>query len=292
MDRLAFLVATGLARGAIFALFALSLVLIWRAARIVNFAQGAMALVATYIAFAVTGLTGSYGAGLAAGLLAGAAVGFAVERGLMRFAPHSNPLSGVIVAIGLVMVLQSVLGILFGQQYRPMSAPFDDRPIVVGGVPLLSPYDLFVLAVATVVMVGLAVLFRYTSLGLQLRASAFAPEVSRVLGVRVSRMVTIGWMLSAAVAALAAMLLVPTELGLNPHSTDVLFVYAFTVAVVGGLDSPVGALLGGLVVGVAMTLVTGYLGATVAPIGVLVLLVGVLLVKPGGIFSMREARSA
>jgi branched-chain amino acid transport system permease protein len=88
------------------------------------------------------------------------------------------------------------------------------------------------------------------------------------------------------------MLLVPTELGLNPHSTDVLFVYAFTVAVIGGLDSPAGALLGGLLVGVAMTLVTGYLGSTVAPIGVLVLLVAVLLVKPGGIFSMREARSA
>ncbi|MET0861828.1 MAG: branched-chain amino acid ABC transporter permease [Microbacterium sp.] len=292
MDRLALLLATGLARGAIFALFALSLVLIWRAARIVNFAQGAMALVATYVAFAVTGVTGSYAAGLAAGLLAGAAIGLGVERGIMRFVPQRNPLSGVIVAIGLVMVLQSGLGILFGQQYRPWQAPFDDSPIVLGGVALLSPYDLFVLLVALVVMGALAMLFTRTSLGLQLRASAFAPEVSRVLGVRVGRMVTIGWMLSAAVAALAAMLLVPTELGLNPHSTDVLFVYAFTVAVVGGLDSPVGALLGGLGVGVAMTLVTGYLGATVAPIGVLVLLVVVLLVKPGGIFSMREARSA
>lgn len=292
MDRLALLLATGLARGAIFALFALSLVLIWRAARIVNFAQGAMALVATYVAFAVTGVTGSYAAGLAAGLLAGAAIGLGVERGIMRFVPQRNPLSGVIVAIGLVMVLQSALGILFGQQYRPVRAPFDDSPIVLGRVALLSPYDLFVLLVALVVMGALAMLFTRTSLGLQLRASAFAPEVSRVLGVRVGRMVTIGWMLSAAVAALAAMLLVPTELGLNPHSTDVLFVYAFTVAVVGGLDSPVGALLGGLGVGVAMTLVTGYLGATVAPIGVLVLLVVVLLVKPGGIFSMREARSA
>ncbi|MCR2826064.1 ABC transporter permease subunit, partial [Microbacterium sp. zg.Y909] len=115
---------------------------------------------------------------------------------------------------------------------------------------------------------------------------------SRLLGVRVDRMVTIGWMLSAAVAALAALLLIPTELGLNPHSTDVLFVYAFTVAVVGGLDSPIGALLGGLTVGVVMSLVTGYLGSTVAPIGVLVLLVAVLLIKPGGVFSMRQARTA
>ncbi|SDY51704.1 branched-chain amino acid ABC transporter permease [Herbiconiux ginsengi] len=292
MDRLIFLLATGFARGAIFALFALSLVLIWRAARIVNFAQGAMALVATYAAFAVAGLTGSYWIGLAAGIITGAAMGLAVERGVMRFAPHDNPLSGVIVAIGLVMVLQSLLGIFFGQQHRPMSIPFDDSPIVVWGVPLLSPYDLFVLVVALAVMAGLSLLFTRTSLGLQLRASAFAPEVSRILGVRVTRMVTIGWMLSVAVAAFAAILLVPTELGLNPHSTDVLFLYAFTVAVVGGLDSTVGALVGGVIVGVTMTLVTGYLGATVAPIGVLVLLVAVLLMRPSGIFSMREVRSA
>jgi len=292
MDRLAFLLATGLARGAIFALFALSLVLIWRAARIINFAQGAMALVATYLAFAVTALTGSYPAGLAAGVLGGAAMGFVVERGLMRHAPHNSPLSGIIIAIGLVMVLQSLLGIFFGPQYRPMAAPFDEAPIFIGGVPLLSPYDLFVLVVALGVMGVLALLFTRTSLGLQLRASAFAPEVSRLLGVRVDRMVTNGWMLSAAVAALAALLLIPTELGLNPHSTDILFVYAFTVAVVGGLDSPVGALLGGLTVGVVMSLVTGYLGSTVAPIGVLVLLVAVLLVKPGGVFSMRQARTA
>lgn len=292
MDRLLFLFATGLARGAVFALFALSLVLIWRAARMINFAQGAMALVATYVAFAATAATGSYWIGLATGLLAGAATGWGVERGVMRFVPHGRPLTGVIVAIGLVMVLQAVLGILFGPQFRPMRTPFDDSPITIGGVPLLSPYDLFVLITALVVMAALALLFTRTSLGLQLRAAAFAPEVSRVLGVRVTRMVTIGWVLSSVVAALAALLLVPTELGLNPHATDMLFVYAFAVAVVGGLDSPAGALLGGLTVGVAMTLVTGYLGSTAAPIGVLVLLVAVLLVRPGGIFSMKEVRSA
>ncbi len=274
MDRLAFLIATGLARGAIFALFALSLVLIWRAARIVNFAQGAMALVATYIAFAVTGLTGSYWAGLAAGIVAGAAVGFGVERGVMRFAPHSSPLSGVIVAIGLVMVLQSLLGILFGQQYRPMSAPFDDSPIVVGGVPLLSPYDLFVLVVATVVMAGLALLFTRTSLGLQLRASAFAPEVSRVLGVRVSphgddRMDAVGRRRGPRGDAAR-----PHRAGPQPPLDGCAVRLRVRrrrrrrprLAGRGAARRPV--------VGVAMTLVTGYLGATVAPIGVLVLLRG------------------
>ncbi|WP_127794427.1 branched-chain amino acid ABC transporter permease [Agromyces sp. LHK192] len=292
MDRLLFLLATGLARGAIFALFALSLVIIWRAARIVNFAQGAMAVVASYVAFAVTGLTGSYWIGFASAIIAGGLIGVGVERGVMRFAPTGSPLAGVIIAIGLVMVLQSLLGILFGQNHLPMRAPFDQTPIVIGGVPVLSPYDLFVLGVALVVMGGLALLFTKTTLGLQLRASALAPEVSRLLGVRVPRMLTLGWVLASAVAALAAMLLVPTELGLTPHSTDLLFVYAFTVAVVGGLDSAPGALIGGLGVGVLMSLVTGYLGSTIAPIAVLVLLVAVLLVRPGGIFQVREARTA
>ncbi|MBO3083648.1 branched-chain amino acid ABC transporter permease [Cellulomonas fengjieae] len=292
MDRLVFLLGSGLARGAVLALFALALVLIWRGARVVNFAQGAMAVASTYVAFEVTSATGSYWLGLVAALLAGGLLGFAVERGVMRFASPQSPLSGVIMAIGLVMVLQSGLGIAFGADYRPMRVPFDDSAIVVGGVPLLSPYDLFVLVVAVLVMVVLAIGFRWTSAGLQMRAAAFAPEVSRLLGIRVSRTVTAGWALSSVVGSLAALLLVPTSLGLNPHATDSLFVLGFTVAVVGGLDSPVGALVGGITVGVAMSLVTGYLGAGLVPIAVLVLLVLVLLLRPAGLFAAAEARRA
>ena len=292
MDRLVFLLATGISRGLVIALFALSLVIIWRAARIVNFAQAAMAVVAVYVAFAVTSLTGSYWIGLVAALAAGAVLGLVVERGLIRLVPSTTPMPGMIVAIGLVMVLQSTLGILFGPQHRPVSAPFSEAPFVVGGVPVLSPYDLFVLVVALVVVAGLALLFNRSTLGLQLRASAVAPEVSRLLGVRVPRMVTIGWILSAAVAALAALLLVPGELGLNAHSADMLFVHAFTVAVLGGLDSPSGALLGGVVVGVLISLVTGYVSAGVAPLAVLALLTLVLFVRPGGIFALKEARTA
>jgi branched-chain amino acid transport system permease protein len=292
MDHLVFLLATGIARGLVISLFALSLVIIWRAARIVNFAQAAMAVVAVYVAFAVSGLTGSFWLGLVAAVITGALVGFMVERFLMRLVPHATPLPGMIVAIGLVMVLQAAIGIAFGPQHRPIPAPLSQQPFVVGDVAVLSPYDLFILAVALAVVVGLAALFNGTTLGLQMRASAMAPEVSRLLGVRVPRMVTFGWMLSAAVAALAVMLLVPTELGLNAHSGDVLFVHAFTVAVLGGLDSPVGALVGGIVVGVLISLVTGLLGAGFAPLAVLALLTIVLLVRPGGIFAVKEARTA
>lgn len=288
MDRFTFLVAVGVADGVVFALFALSLVLIWRSTRIVNFAAAAMAVAACYLALGFSSVTGSYWAGLLVAVLAGAGFGWAVERGVMRLA--GNPLAGVILAIGAVMVLQSLTGIIAGPRYRPAPAPFDERPLHLGGVPLLSPNDLFVIAVAVALMAALRVLFTRTSLGLQLRAAAFAPETSRLLGVRVAWMRTIGWVLAGAVAALAVWLAVPGDLGLNPHAGDTLFISAFAVAVVGGLDSAEGAVIGGLVVGVLVSLVTGYLGAAVAPLGVLALLVLVLLVRPSGLFAGVEAR--
>ena len=292
MDRIIFLLSSGLARGAVLALFALSLVIVWRAARVVNFAQAAMAITAVYAAFAITSASGSYWLGLLGGLVGGALLGAAVERGLMRRLPQTTPLPGMIVAIGVVMVLQSGLAIAFGPRHRPMAPPFSERPFDLGGVPVLSPYELFVLIVAAAVMGGLALLFNRTSLGLRLRASAFAPETSRLLGVRVPRMVTIGWMLSVATAALAALLLVPTELGLNPFAADLLFVNAFAVAVIGGLDSPAGALIAGIGVGVLSSLVTGYLSASAAPLAVLAVLTAVLLLRPGGLVAAGKARSA
>ena len=286
------LAGTGLARGAIFAAFALALVLIWRAARIANFAQGAMATVSCYVAFHVTALTGNYWLGLAAALVSGAVLGWVVERGVMRFVDRSNPLAAVIVAIGLVMVLTSTLAIAFGADYRPMPAPFPREPIRIGDVAVISPYSLFVLVVVGVLMAGLALLFTRTSVGLAMRAAAFAPEVSRLNGVRVDRMRTLGWTLSAAVGGLAALLVIPTELGLNPHAADQLFVYAFTVAIVGGLDSPVGAVVAGLAVGVILTFVTAFAGATFAPIAIVLILLVVLLARPQGLFAAREARVA
>lgn len=292
MDRLVFLVAAGLAHGAVLALFAQSLVIVWRAGRVINFAQAALAVVAVYAAFAVTAAGGSWWLGMVAGVAVGGLLGAAAERGPMRLVPTDTPLPGIIVAIGLVMILQSVLAIAFGPEYRPVRAPLPERPFVVAGIPVLSPYDLFVLVVAGVVMAALALGFTRTGVGLQLRAAAFAPETARLLGVRVPRMVTLGWVLSLATAALAGLLLVPTELGLHPHALDGLFVQAFAVAVVGGLDSPVGALVAGLLVGVLVSLVSGYLVAAAAPLAVLALLTLVLLVRPGGLFSATKERAA
>lgn len=292
MDRFVFLTFDGLSRGAVYAAFALALVLIWRGARIVNFAQGAMAVATVYAAYSVTSATGSYWLGFGAALLCGLALGVVVERGVMRFVGggHAAPLNAVIVALGLVLVIQAVLGMVYGNEYRPAEAPFSRTAFTVGGLAFLSRYDIFVFAAVVALMVGLALLFTRTPVGLRLRAAAFAPEVSRLLGVNVAGMRTLAWALASAVGALAAMLVIPTGLGLHPTSMDLVFVTAFTAAVVGGLDSPLGAVAGGLAVGLLLSYVSGYAGAEMTPVAVLLLLLAVLLVRPSGLFSGVAAR--
>jgi branched-chain amino acid transport system permease protein len=290
MDRFAFLTLDGLSRGAVYATFALALVIIWRATRVVNFAQGAMAVVCVYVGYSVTGATGSYWAGLAAAVAAGPLLGALVERVVMRHVAHTAPLNAVIVALGLVLLLQAVVGMVYGNEYRPVATPFSRTAIEIGGHPVVSRYDLFMFAVVGGLVALLGLLFTRTRVGLRMRAAAFAPEVSRLLGVPVARMLTLGWALAAAVGALAGMLIVPTELGLYPTAMDLVFVSAFTAAVVGGLDSPAGAVVGGLVVGLALSYVSGYLGSESTPLAALLLLVVVLLVRPGGLFAATRTR--
>jgi branched-chain amino acid transport system permease protein len=292
VDRFVFLTFDGLSRGAIYAAFALALVLIWRAARIVNFAQGAMAIATVYAGYSVSTATGSYWLGFAVAIIGGLVLGAAVERVVMRFVDHSSPLNGVVVALGLVLIIQGVLGMIYGDDYQPAAAPFSRDAFEVGGVALLSRYDLFVFAAVGTVVVLLTLLFRGTSTGLRMRAAAFAPDVSRLLGVPVGGMLTLGWALAAGTGSLAGMLVIPTELGLHPNAMDLLFISAFTAAVVGGLDSPIGAVVGGLAVGLLLSYVSGYLGATVAPMAVLILLVVVLLSRPAGLFARSKARTA
>jgi branched-chain amino acid transport system permease protein len=189
-------------------------------------------------------------------------------------------------------VIQAVLGMIYGNEFRPAAAPFSRDAFTVGGVALLSRFDLFVFAAVGAVVGLLVLLFTRTPVGLRMRAAAFAPDVSRLLGVDVGGMLTLGWALAAAVGSLAGMLVIPTELGLHPNAMDIVFVSSFTAAVVGGLDSAIGAVVGGVVVGLLLSYVSGYLGATVAPMAVLALLLVVLLGRPGGLFGTVRARAA
>ena len=292
MDRFVFLTFDGLSRGAVYAAFALALVLIWRATRIVNFAQGAMAVATAYVGYSVSAATGSYWLGFVVAVLGGLLLGALTERVVMRLVDHSSHLNGVVVALGLVLVIQGGLGMIYGNEFRPAEAPFSREAFTVGGIALLSRFDLFVFGAVAIMVALLAVLFTRTSVGLRMRASAFAPDVSRLLGVNVGGMLTLGWALAAGVGSLAGLLVLPTELGLHPNAMDIVFVSSFTAAVVGGLDSAIGAVVGGVAVGLLLSYVSGYLGATVAPMAVLILLLLVLLGRPGGLFSRSAARAA
>ena len=291
MDRFVFLTVDGLSHGAIFAAFALALVLIWRGTRIVNFAQGTMAVAAAYIAYSVTKATGSYWLGAVAAIVAGLVFGVVVERVVMRYVAHTAPLSAIVVALGLSLVIEAIIGIIYGVNYLPFPAPFSRTSYVVGGVPLISPYDIFVFICVIVVMVGIGLLFARTAIGLRMRAAAFAPETARLVGVNVSRVLTFGWALSSGVGALAGLLILPTSgPGLVPSAMDLVFISAFTAAVIGGLDSPPGAVVGGLGLGLVLSYTSGYIGSNVTELAVLALLAVVLLVRPGGLFASRQGR--
>jgi branched-chain amino acid transport system permease protein len=290
MTRFIDLTLSGVSSGAIYAAVALALVLIWRATRIVNFAQGAMLMITTYIASAVIGATGSYWLGFVVALASGLVFGAVVERVLIRPVEHAPPLNPVILTLGLYTLLVAVAGMVWGSTPRSFPAAFSLRGYDVGGTRLLfTPNDTFIVLVVIAVSVGLALLFRATSLGLQMRAAAFAPEVARLLGVRVARMFTVGWALAAVAGALAGVLVAPSVF-LGPNSFDPILVSGFVAAVLGGLDSPPGAVIGGLVLGLALSYVSGYEGSALAPLAALVILVVVLMLRPGGLFAAGRER--
>jgi branched-chain amino acid transport system permease protein len=285
------LTLSGISIGAVYAAVALALVLIWRATRIVNFAQGAMLMITTFIASAVISSTGSYWLGFVVALAAGLVFGAAVERIVVRPVENAPPLNAVILTLGLYTLLVAVAGMIWGNTPRSFPAAFSLRGYEVGGTRLLfTPNDTFTVLVVVAVAVILALLFRLTSLGLQMRAAAFAPEVARMLGVRVGSMLTIGWALAAVVGALAGILVAPSVF-LGPNSFDPILISGFVAAILGGLDSPPGAVIGGLVLGIALSYVSGYAGSALAPLAALAILVLVLMARPGGLFaSARERR--
>ncbi len=290
MAELGQLTLGGLSTGMIYAAIALSLVLIWRATRILNYAQGGMAMFTTFLAWEIITWTGSYWAGFAGALLGGLLLGGLVERALIRPVASRPPLNAIIVTIGLLTFLEGLAGILYGGQYRSFPAAFSIRGVRVGGAALgISANDVFVAGAVLAAAVALAIGFRYTPTGLRLRAAALRPQVARLLGVRVGRMLTLGWALAGVIGALAGVLVAPSTF-LYPASMDSVFVLGFTAAVIGGLDSPGGAVAGGAILGVALNYVSGYLGADLVPIFGLAALTVVLMVRPSGLFSPATAR--
>ena len=280
----------GIATGMIYAAIAVSLVLIWRGTRVLNYSQGGMAMFTTYVAWLVIRETGNYWAGFALALAAGLVLGAVLERGVVRPTIGKSPLNSVIVTIGLLIFLEGLAGILYGGQYRSFPAAFSVTGLKIGNFALgISPNDLFTAAAVLAAALALAAVFRYTSVGLRLRATAFRPDVARLLGVRIGRVLTLGWALAGLFGALAGVLVTPSTF-LYPNSMDSIFVLGFTAAVIGGLDSPAGAVAGGVLLGVVLSYAGGYLGSSLVLVYGLVVLALVLMVRPGGLFSSTAAR--
>jgi branched-chain amino acid transport system permease protein len=290
MSRFIFLTFNGLSFGAVYAALALALVLIWRTTRVLNFAQGAMAVATAYVALSVTQWSGSYWLGFGAALVAGFILGALVERVAFRGAEHAPPLNTIVIGVGLLILIEAIAGMLYGSANRGFPAAYSTHNYSLGSTALFSKQDVFTVGSVLVLMVAIALLLTRTPEGLRMRAAAFAPEVARLLGVRVGRLLTLGWALAALVGALAAMLVIPTGLGLYPQAMDGVFILGFTGAVVGGLESPVGAVVGGVLAGLALSYASGYIGSDITPLAALVLLLVVLLVRPNGLFSAAEAR--
>lgn len=281
---------SGLTLGVVYAAFALCLVLIFRATRVVNFAQGAQAMFSTYLALELVRHGQSYWLALVVALAAGFVIGGVIERLVVRPVENGPEINPVIVTLGLFVAIEALAAILFGNVFSGFPAPFSLKGIKAGGSTIaLTPNDIYRYVAVVVAMVLLLLLFSATNLGLRMRAAAFGQEVARLLGVPVGRMLTLGWALAGLVGSLAGLLIAAGSV-VSPTFMDGVVVFGFVAAVLGGLDSFVGALVGGIVLGLTSSYVSGYLGSELVTLAALVLLVAVLLLRPAGLFSATVAR--
>jgi branched-chain amino acid transport system permease protein len=278
-------VVSGLASGGIYASLALALVLIYRSMNLVNFAQGELAMFATFIAWSLQQAGWLYWAAFAATILIAFVGGIALERIIIRPVERAPVLTIVIVTLGLLVAFNGLAGWIWGYVLKPFPSPFPSQPVRVAGLAF-GLQDLGIIGISLAVLVLLYLLFQRTKLGLAMRCAALYPETSRLLGVRVGWMLALGWGLAAAVGAVSGMMVAPIVL-LEPNMMQAIVLYAFAAAVLGGIDSPVGAVVGGLIIGVLLNLVgtyAGFLGGDLRLAVGLVVIVAVLVVKPSGLF--------
>jgi branched-chain amino acid transport system permease protein len=279
-------VVAGLAAGAIYAALALALVLIHRATGVINFAQGEMAMFTTYIAWTlITNHGWNYWPAFFATLVLAFVGGVLIQRVVIRPVERAPILTIVIVTIGLVLTFNGLAGMIWSAEVRAFPSAFPNDTVDVGGVAI-SLEDLGTIGIVLVLVALLWAFFQFTKIGLAMRAAALNPEASRLVGVRVGWMLAIGWGLAALLGAVAGMLTAPS-IFLDPTMMQAILIYAFAAAVLGGIDSPFGAVAGGLLLGVGLNLIGAYVdfvGADLRlPVALLIILV-VLLVKPAGLF--------
>ena len=295
-------VVTGLATGSVYGLLALAIVLIYRSTTVLNFAQGEMAMFTTFAAWSIL-QWGEYWVMFPLVLFMAAGLGAFIERVIIRPVEGAPVLNIIIVTLGLFAIFNNIATWRWGGIPKGFPTPpeihvtgikfFGEGALDIGPT-VVSYHDLTIMVFAVGIMLALYLFFQYTPLGLAMRATAQNPIASRLMGIRVGRMLTVGWALSATVGAVAGLLIAPLILLQPPMMMGVLL-YAFAAAVLGGLDSPVGAVVGGLIIGIAENLVGTYtpkewLGPDMKLTVTLLIIVLVLLVRPTGIFGRRALR--
>jgi branched-chain amino acid transport system permease protein len=284
MDQFIQQVATGLSTGSLYAILALAIVLIYRSTSVVNFAQGEMAMFTTFIAWSYINWEMPFWGAFFLTLLVAFLLGALIELIIMRPVENAPPLNSIIITLGLFTALSSIaLRIWQGQPKAfPSPALFNGAPLELGPAVISRP-NIGVFCMAILIMIAIYLLFSRTKVGLAMRAAAQNRVASELVGIRVGRMLALGWGLSAVVGAAAGMLLAPT-IFLSPSMMQGILLFAFASAVLGGLDSPVGAIVGGLTLGVVQNLAGTYIDSKIDITVAFVVIIAVLMVRPKGIF--------
>jgi branched-chain amino acid transport system permease protein len=275
-------VLSGLATGGIYASIALALVMIYQATHLVNFAQGEMAMFSTYIAWSLIESGLPYWVAFGATVVTAFAMGIVIERLIVRPIADKSELAVVVVFIGLLVIFNSIAGFIWTYSLKTFPTPFS--PALIPGNKYLTSHEIGAMLITLLELGALYVFFRFTSLGLAMRAAAYNPVSSRLVGVRVGRMLALGWGLAAVIGAIAGMM-VAHVVYLDPNMMTGILLYGFAGALLGGIDNPGGAVVGGFIVGVAENVLGAYVIGTDLKLSVaLVLIVGVLTLKPAGLF--------
>jgi branched-chain amino acid transport system permease protein len=282
MEGLLHQIFAGLATGGIYASVALALVMIYKATHLVNFAQGELAMFSTYIAWSLINAGMPYWVAFFLTVPIAFAIGASIQHFVLRPLRAPSVMSAVAVFIGLLVIFNSLAGWIFTYTIKSFPSPFPKDPPF--GQHYVSSHELGAICTTLVVLALLYSFFRFTSVGLAMRAAAQNPQSSRLVGIRVDRMLALGWGLAAAIGAVAGIMVAPIVY-LDPGMMSGILLYAFAAALVGGIDSPGGAVVGGFLVGVLENLLGAYVIGTELKLSVaLVIIIGVLVIKPTGLF--------
>ncbi|MCC6719157.1 MAG: branched-chain amino acid ABC transporter permease [Acetobacteraceae bacterium] len=282
MEGLLHQVISGIATGSIYASISLALVMIFLATHQINFAQGEMAMFSTYIALTLIQAGVPYWGAFVLTLALSFIAGMVMQRTVLEPLARAPVLASVGAFLGLLLIFNNIAGWLFTYSLQPFPSPFGEGKPILGG--MLSRHEVGSIGVTLLVLVVVWAFFRFTKLGLALRGAAYNPESSRLVGIPVARMLSLGWGLAAAIGAIAGMMVAPIVF-LDPNMMGGVLLYAFAGALLGGITSPLGAVVGGVLMGVIENLAGAYVvGTELKLTTALVIIVLVLVIKPTGLF--------